>query len=135
MSATTTPVHPTRLAGGPRAASWAARVLLGLLGVTGVPAVLYFTFFAAPEDGGVVSVVDWAVAVWAMVVFVGYVVVAVRLGPSRPGVHCAAVGLVLSHLAFGAVKLIGYGEAEAWMFGAFDVAALALLLLARPRHR
>lgn len=130
----TTAAHSTRLAGGTRAALWAARILLGALGVTGIPAVLYFAFFAAPEDGGVVSAVDWAVGAWAMAVFVGYLVVAVRLGPGRPGVHRLAIGLVLSHLVFGLVKLLGYGETESWLIGAFDVAALVLLALARPRR-
>src|SRR5680860_1019432 len=92
MSATAAATHPTRLEGGPRAASWAARTLLGLLGAIGLPAVAYFAFFATPEDGGVASAVDWAVGAWAAVVFVGYLVTAVLLSPSRPVVHRVAVG-------------------------------------------
>jgi hypothetical protein len=45
-----------------------------------------------------------------------------------------AVGLVLAHVAFGLVKLVGYGETESVGIFAFDLVLLAVLAAAnRPR--
>ena len=61
------------------------------------------------------------------------VAVAVRLG--APGTMRMAFGLVLAHVAFGLVKLVGYGETEAVGFFAVDLLILAVLALAsRPRR-
>jgi hypothetical protein len=111
--------------------------MLGLLGALGLAAAAYFTFFAAPEDGGVVSAGDWLVAAWAIAMAVGYLVVSFAMRPGRPRVHRAAIALVLSHLAFGAVKVFGYGETETegFTFYALDLVVLALLLLLRTPAR
>jgi hypothetical protein len=114
-------------------ALWAARILLGLLGVVIVFSSIYFTFFASVEDGGVSAPVDWVVAAWALTMGLGMVAVAVRLG--APGTMRIAVGLVLAHVAFGLVKLVGYGETEAvGMFGV-DVLILAVLAAAGRSRR
>ncbi len=113
-------------------ALWAARILLGLLGVVIVFSSIYFTFFASAEDGGVSAPVDWVVAAWALAMALGMVAVAVRLG--APGTMRIAVGLVLAHVAFGLVKLVGYGETESVGIFAFDLVLLAVLAAAnRPR--
>lgn len=114
------------------AALWAARLLLGLLGVSLVAASLYFGFFASPEDGGVSAPVDWVIGAWALAMGLGMVAVAVRLG--APGTMRMAFGLVLAHIAFGLVKLVGYGETESVGIFAVDLLVLAALGLAsRPR--
>jgi hypothetical protein len=114
-------------------ALWAARILLGLLGVSIVFGSIYFSFFALPEDGGVSGPVDWVVAAWALAVGLGMVAVAVRLG--APGTMRIAVGLVLAHVAFGLVKLVGYGETEALGLFGVDLVILAVLAAAsRPRR-
>jgi hypothetical protein len=114
-------------------ALWAARILLGLLGVVIVFSSIYFTFFASVEDGGVSAPVDWVVAAWALTMGLGMVAVAVRLG--APGTMRIAVGLVLAYVAFGLVKLVGYGETEAvGMFGV-DVLILAVLAAAGRSRR
>lgn len=109
-------------------ALWAARILLGLLGASIVSASIYFTFWAAPEDGGVSAPVDWVVAAWALAMGLGLVAVAVRLG--APGTMRIAVGLVLAHIAFGLVKLVGYGETESVGIFAVDLLILAVLAAA-----
>ncbi|MDQ3409801.1 MAG: hypothetical protein M3469_07465 [Actinomycetota bacterium] len=58
---------------------------------------------------------------------------AVHLG--APGTMRIAVGLVLAHVVFGVVKLVGYGETEAVGFFAVDPLMLAVLTAAnRPRR-
>lgn len=109
-------------------ALWAARILLGLLGVVIVFSSIYFTFFASAEEGGVSAPVDWVVAAWALAMGLGMVAVAVRLG--APGTMRIAVGLVLAHIAFGLVKLVGYGETEAVGIFAVDLVILAVLAAA-----
>lgn len=109
-------------------ALWAARILLGLLGVVIVFSSIYFTFFASVEDGGVSAPVDWVVAAWALTMGLGMVAVAVGLG--APGTMRIAVGLVLAHVAFGLVKLVGYGETEVVGFFAVDPLILAVLAAA-----
>ncbi|MDQ3371243.1 MAG: hypothetical protein M3482_00780 [Actinomycetota bacterium] len=112
-------------------ALWTARILLGLLGVVIVFSSIYFTFFASVEDGGVSGPVDWVVAAWALAMGLGMVAVAVRLG--APGTMRIAVGLVLAHVVFGLVKLVGYGETEALGLFGVDLVILAVLAAAsRP---
>lgn len=114
-------------------ALWTARILLGLLGVVIVFSSIYFTFFASVEDGGVSGPVDWVVAAWALAMGLGMGAVAVRLG--APGTMRIAVGLVLAHVAFGLVKLVGYGETEALGLFGVDLVILAVLAAAsRPRR-
>lgn len=114
-------------------ARWAARVLLALLGVFGVGATVYFSFYASPEDGGVVNAVDWLVAAWALGIFVGYLYMAVKLGDRTRRSVRIAQGFVLAHVVFGLVKLIGYGETSAVVFFAQDAVLLTLLALAGRR--
>ena len=115
-------------------ALWPARVLLGLMGVALIYASIWFSFFAPAEEGGVTSAIDWAVAAWAIALGIGFLVVSVRL--AQPGALRAAVALVLAHVAFGVVKLAGYGESEAvGMFGADLLLLAALALAARGARR
>ena len=51
---------------------------------------------------------------------------AVRL-PTGERVRRFAIGLLALHFVFGVVKVVGYDEAEAGLFMAFDVALIALL--------
>ena len=116
----------------PRARSsvalWAARLLLGLLGASIVAGSIYFGFFASAEEGGVSGAVDWVVAAWALAMGLGMIAVAFRLG--APGTMRIAYGLVLAHVAFGLVKLIGYGETESLGIFVVDFLVLAVLALA-----
>jgi hypothetical protein len=114
-------------------ALWTARILLGLLGVVIVFSSIYFTFFASVEDGGVSGPVDWVVAAWALAMGLGMVAVAVRLG--APGTMRIAVGLVLAHVVFGLVKLVGYGETEALGLFGVDLVILAVLATASRSRR
>ena len=114
-------------------ALWAARVLVGLLGVSIVFGSIYFSFFASAQDGGNSAPVDWVVAAWALAMGLGMVAVAVRLG--APGTMRIAVGLVLAHVAFGLVKLVGYGETEALGLFGVDLVILAVLATASRSRR
>lgn len=126
---------PTRDSTSVTGARWAARGLLALFGAFGVGATIYFTFYASPEEGGVVSAVDWLVAAWSMLISLGYLYVAVKLGDRTNRTVYLAQGLVLAHVVFGLVKLIGYGETESIFFFAQDAVLLALLVVAGRRHR
>lgn len=96
-----------------RTASFAAaRVLLGLLGVSLVAGATYFSFFASSADGGVVNVVDGLLAAWAYANGIGFVAVAVLLGRRSPAIVRAAWALIGAYLLFNAIKLVGYGETE-----------------------
>lgn len=117
------------------AALWTARVLFGLSGVFLAAGTAYFTFFAPLEEGGVSGVVDWLVAAWSMAVAVGYLVVAVTLGDGTRRTLWLARGLVIAHIAFGLVKLIGYGETETVGFFAFDLLLLGLLAVGGRSRR
>jgi hypothetical protein len=110
---------------------WIARVLLGLLGTVLLASAVYFTFFAPPEEGGVTTPVDWAVAVWAMVTAVGFLVVAVLLGNGTRRTLVIARALLVSHLVFGLVKVVFYAEPESATFIAVDLLLLALLAIRR----
>jgi hypothetical protein len=69
----------------------------------------------------------------ALAMGLGMVAVAVRLG--APGTMRIAVGLVLAHVAFGVVKLVGYGETEAVGFFAVDLLILAVVTAANRSRR
>lgn len=123
--------HPT----ASTVARWAARALLALFGALGVGATVYFSFYASPEEGGVVNAVDWLVADWSLATSLGYLYAAVKLGDRTRRTVRLAQGFVLAHVAFGLVKLIGYGETESVFFFAQDALLLALLALAGRRSR
>lgn len=111
-----------------------ARVLLLLMGLATTGGATYFTFFASPEQGGVSAPVDWVLGAWALTMGVGFVLAAVRL---RPPVSARAlrltVGLIVAHVVFSVVKIVGYSETEAVTFLAVDVVVLALLAASRRR--
>lgn len=115
----------------------AARVALGLLGAQLLPAALYFTFFAAAEDGGVVTAFDWFVAVWAITVAVS--LLATALLPFRtPAQRLQVAWWVMgAHFVWGLVKLIAYDEMPVSAIVVLvDVMIFGLLRLAgraRPR--
>ena len=127
--------EPVRDSTSTTSARWAARALLALFGAFGVGATIYFTFYASPEEGGVVHAVDWLVAAWSMIVSLGYLYVAVKLGDRTRRTVRLAQGFVIAHVVFGLVKLIGYGETESVFFFAQDAVLLALLAVAGRRHR
>ena len=119
-----------RASAGATALRWAVRALLAVYGLVTLAATAYFTFFAAPEDGGVSTVGDGFVALWSAVIGIALLVAAVRLGDlgNRTPLRLAQ-GAVVAHLVFGLVKYFGYGEREAVGFFVFDLALLGLLLL------
>lgn len=106
---------------------WATRILLALMGVMLIYASIYFTFFASPEEGGVSEPVDWVLAGWALAMGAGFVAVGVRLG--SPRTLRIAAGLLLAHIVFGLIKLVGYDETEALGLFVVDLILLALLAL------
>lgn len=123
--------RPQALSSGVR---WVVRVLLAGYGVVTALGVGYFTFFASPAEGGVSTAGDWVVATWGAGMAVAFLVAAVRLGERTRRSVRLALGAVLSHVAFGVLKYVGYGETEAVGFFAFDLLLLALLaVLARSR--
>ena len=85
-----------------------ARVAVGLLGAQLLPAASYFTFFAAAEDGGVVSAFDWFVANWAIAVGLALVATAVLPFPSRARRLQVAWWVMGAHFLWGLVKLVAY---------------------------
>lgn len=112
---------------------WIARSLLGVMGVAGLAGAAYFTFFASPEEGGVVTGFDWFVAGWKIVVSLGFVAVAVV-----PSMHRAlrvqlATWLLLADVVFALLKIFGYDELESVVFLAVDVVLLGLFHVVR-RH-
>ncbi len=112
-----------------------ARVLFGVLGVVLVAGTVFFTFFASAEEGGVSGPVDWAVAVWSMIMALGYLYAAVRLGDGSARTHWLAAGFVIAHIVFGLVKYFGYGEQEAVVFFVADLLLLGLLAVGRRGDR
>ena len=123
MSTTTVPAEPrTR----PPWLLRTARGVLGLFGAFKLYGTAYFTFFATAEEGGVQTAGDWWVAAWSAALAIAFLVAAVRLGRDR-WVPPALGAALLLDLAFGLVKLIGYGEQEALGFMATTVVLMALL--------
>lgn len=112
-------------------ASWAARVLLALYGILEVGATVYFGLFADEADGGVSGGVDWLIVLWSLAMGVGFLYCAVRLGDGTRRTLQLARGLVLAHVAFNLVKLVGYGESEAVTFFVIDAVLLGVLALVR----
>lgn len=138
MTSTTSPAtatQPVHDSTGTTVARWAARVLLALFGAFGVGATVYFSFYAAPEDGGVVGAWDWLVAAWSMTTSLGYLYVAVKLGDRTLRTVRLGQAFVLAHVVFGLVKLFGYDESESVFFFAQDALLLALLTVAGRRSR
>lgn len=108
-----------------------ARVVMGLLGAQLLPGAIYFTFFAAPEDGGVVTAFDWFVAIWAMTVAVALMATALLPFPSRSRRLQVAWWVVGAHLVWALVKLVAYDEMPVSAIVVLvDVAILGLLWLA-----
>ncbi len=99
------------------------------MGVLGLAGATYFTFFASPEEGGVVGGVDWFISAWKLVVSLGLVVVAVAPRMHRGIRVQLATWLVLADLVFGVVKYVGYDEREAINLAFFAVNAVLLGLL------
>jgi FtsH-binding integral membrane protein len=112
-----------------------ARVMLLLTGAVTLVGAVYFTLFASAEDGGVSTARDWVVAVAALALAVAYLVAALRLArhPSPRAVGVSAA-LVVAHIVFGMVKLIGYDETESVPFFVADLIILACLALSRRRR-
>ena len=103
------------------------RLLLGLFGAAKLYGTAYFTFFATAEQGGVQTTGDWLVAAWSAALAVAFLVAAVRLGRDR-WVAPALVAALLVDIAFGLVKLIGYGEQES--LGFMGVTLVLMVLVA-----
>ncbi len=113
-------VHPSNV---PSISLWTARSLLLVVGVAGLAGATYFTFFAQPAEGGVVTAFDWFVAVWKIVVSLGFVVVAVAPRIPRGRRLSVATWLLLADAVFSLVKLFGYQERESLGFLAVDTSA------------
>ncbi len=99
-------------------------LLLGPLGALVVFGAIYFGAIAPPDDLGAD---DFAIGAWALVIGAGNLAVGARLGAGAPGLRHAAIALVAVHLLFGAVKVVGYDEAEAATFMVADVVLIALV--------
>ncbi|WP_157530293.1 hypothetical protein [Microtetraspora niveoalba] len=110
---------------------WAGRVLLLMFGLFGLAATSYFTFFAAPEDGGVTTANDWMLAAWSYAVGIGYLWVAVRIGVN-PGLRTAAFVFVIAQMVFSVIKIVWYDEMVLPVL-AVDALLLALFALGKRR--
>ncbi len=113
---------------------WIARSLLGVMGVVGIAAATYFTFFASPEEGGVVTGFDWFVAAWKIVVSVGFVAVAVAPRMHRVLRVQLATWLLLADVVFGLVKIFGYNERESVVFLLVSAVLLGLFHVVRRQE-
>lgn len=131
-TSTTTTVRPSRQSA---ITLWIARSLLGVMGVLGLAGATYFTFFASPEQGGVVSGLDWFIAAWKLVVSLGFVAVAFAPRMHRGLRVQLATWLVLADIVFGVVKYVGYDEREAINLAFFAVNAVLLGLLHLVRRQ
>lgn len=108
-----------------------ARVAMGLIGAQLLPGAVYFTFFAAPEDGGVVTAFDWFVAIWAMAAAAALLATALLPFPSRARRLHVAWWVMGTHLVWALVKLLAYDEMPVSAIVVLvDVVILALLWLA-----
>jgi hypothetical protein len=109
------------------------RVLAALFGALKLGATTFFLFFATAEQGGdPQGIGDWSVGVWSVVLAVGYLVIAARLGRD-PRVLPLTVGLAVADIAFSLVKFFVYGEPEAVGFLATTIVLLVLVVAAsRP---
>ena len=98
-----------------------SQALLALMGAVVLSGSLYFSTVGAPDD---IDALGYAIGAWAFAMAIGFLVGAVRPGPW-------VRGLLVLHLVFGVVKILGYDEPDAAVFMAVDV--LLLLLLSRRR--
>lgn len=97
----------------------AAQALLLALGALVTFGSIYFSI----TDAG--SVGDWAIGAWALAMALGMLAAAPRLRDAR--VRRLTLGLLALHFVFGAVKVVGYDEAEAATFMVADVVLIALV--------
>src|SRR3954468_3397029 len=96
-----------------------SQALLGLMGAGVLSGSLYFSTAGAPAD---IDAVGYLVGAWAFAMALAFLAGAVRPGPwLRP--------LLVLHLVFGAVKIVGYDESAAVPFMVVD--ALLLWMLRR----
>lgn len=108
-----------------------ARVAMALVGAQLIPGAVYFTFFAAPEDGGVVTAFDWFVAIWAMAAAVALLATALLPFPSRTRRLHVAWWVMGTHLVWALVKLVAYDEMPvSAIVLLIDLVILAILWLA-----
>lgn len=105
----------------------AARVLLALLGIVVMAGAIYFGFFASEEDGGVANAFDAFLGVWGFANGAGFLAASVLLGRRRPEHFRLARWLIVAHLAFSAIKILGFDETEVFGIVIADLVALALL--------
>ena len=129
--------HETRTVEGGVHKGWlvAARVACGLLGAQLLPAAVYFTFFAAAEDGGVVTGFDWFVAIWAIGVAVALLATALLAVPSRTRRLQVAWWVMGAHFVWALVKLMAYDEMPvSAVMVLVDVVIFGLIWLAGPRR-
>ena len=103
------------------------RVLATVSGLVGLVGASYFTFVAAPADGGVDTPFEWFVGLWKIVI--ACTLLAAAAGPRlRPSARIAVLTwAVVADLAFCAVKLVHYHESAAVPFVVIDLAMLALV--------
>jgi hypothetical protein len=128
---TTTHTAPARrVRRSARVAYPASRVLLAGFGLFGLAAVSYFSFLAAPGEGGLTSALDAVVAGWKAAVCLAFLVAALAPGLSRSARLGTARFALSADLAFDLVKIVHYHEAGAPGFVAVDIALLTLVLLA-----
>ncbi|MCA1781702.1 MAG: hypothetical protein ABR616_18145 [Dermatophilaceae bacterium] len=71
---------------------------------------MYFTFFATPDQGGVVSAFDWFVAIWALLAALGLLATSLAPFPARSRRLQAAWWVMGVHLAWALMKLLTYDE-------------------------
>ena len=93
-----------------------------------VPLVVFGSiYFGAIEPQGEQGALDWLVGAWALALGAGNIFVGFKLSSGRPVFRRAALTLVAGHLAFGVLKVVGYGESEAATFMLLDALAIGLL--------
>ena len=100
-------------------------LLLVPLGAFLVFASIYFAFVEPPQTP---RAIDWLIGAWAFTIGVGNLYAGARLGHRTPAIHRAALMLIVSHILFGIIKVVGYDEQESATFIVIDLLALALLL-------
>jgi hypothetical protein len=112
------------------------RVLAGIFGALKLSSTVFFLFFASAEAGGdPQGAGDWTVGVWSIVVALGYLAVAARLGRDGRRLLPAVAALTVADLAFSAVKFLVYDESAAIGFTATTLVLFVLVALStRPRR-
>lgn len=110
--------------------------VLGAVAAVRLVGTVVFTFFTAPEDGGVATSGDRVFAVWSGTMSAALLVVAVLLfRDSRPRVPLAVSALLVADLVFTVAKAWTYREPESVLFGVVDLVLLGAVLLVAPRRR